>query len=430
MVKIISSRRPRRYIHLPDEILEIIIAFVSDSQRTLRSCTLVSRRWYYISMPLLYCQPRALEKSEAFQQFVRTILGILSPTSSSVALRRRRIGLARLVEILDLSGLIHHSTSSRTAQLINAVKNRLRAFAAPSLSLTYGFMASPRFVTLSRCTSLEFLNLAYMMKAIDFPSVKKAIRRMSRLTGLVLPTGVVIQGDQDLALDIEWPPQLSYLSVGISLLLDPERRMEAGFVWPQKLRHLILTGYTDPLWMEEFVALTAPFQPFPNVEVLEFLPLRRPSLRARNLEAPVETMGNAIGAWAVVRNFPNLKSLTMASDQCDEDFMSAYCHCESGRLEQLRLLSSEVGIQFSQETMSAAAIRGLRGLRGFWYEVTEGVNRKILKRYDEAFCDAIMDRYPDDPLPDVGWFTAVDVPYDAREFEYQTWDGLCYTSRI
>lgn len=135
MVKIISNRKPGRFVYLPDEILIDIISRVAEAQRTLVSCALVSIQWYHVTMPFLYGHPRRLEKNQAFDQFVRTILGVGEATTATV--RRRRNDLASLVRILDLSRLIHHSTNSLTAKLINAVKDGLKAFAAPSLSLTY-----------------------------------------------------------------------------------------------------------------------------------------------------------------------------------------------------------------------------------------------------------------------------------------------------
>ncbi|KAI5293984.1 hypothetical protein KEM52_004912 [Ascosphaera acerosa] len=307
------------------------------------------------------------------------------------------------------------------------------------------------FVTLARCERLEFLNLAYLMKEVEWPIIKRAIRNMPRLSGLVLPSQLMLDSSADLALDLPWPPRLAYLSVGLNFLGSrPEVQVRCGFTWPPTLRHLVVWGHTTPTWLSQFTLLIEPCPtPLASVEVLELLPIPVSLLRSREIElehlsAVTDTTQDALTLW---RTFPGLRSLSVAADICNEDFMHAVLlqPRDSMHLEHLRLLRADAGITFGIETMRAAAglgangqVGALHGLRGLWYESRAGrdgvgetvVSSETLQEYDEAFCDAALDADPDCSLPDVGWFRSINLPCAPRTFEYATWDGLHYLSPV
>ncbi|KAI5305902.1 coatomer subunit gamma [Ascosphaera pollenicola] len=247
---------------------------------------------------------------------------------------------------------------------------------------------------------------------------------MSHLTGLVLPPSLAIHSDEDMALDVEWPSNLSYLSIGLTFLVEPGRRAEAGFSWPLALRHLIISGKASEHWMDDFASLLNPFPPFSHVLTLELVATRTPSLRARHLEAPTNPTDNSTGAWMIIRKFPNLKSLAMPSNQCDEHFMSAYCKCEPVSLEHLHLFHIEGGLRFGTETLYEATTHGIRNLRGFWYQYNDaGIEENVLESYDEAL-DGVFAGKNDityESMADSGWFDVIDTPYRPREFRYETW---------
>jgi hypothetical protein len=48
------------------------------------------------------------------------------------------VDLGSLVQVLDLTGLVHHSSNSLTARLLGRVKKSLKIFAAPRVSFSYG----------------------------------------------------------------------------------------------------------------------------------------------------------------------------------------------------------------------------------------------------------------------------------------------------
>lgn len=247
---------------------------------------------------------------------------------------------------------------------------------------------------------------------------------MSRLSGLVLPASLTIQDQSEMALDVEWPPNLSYLSIGLTYLANPQACADAGFLWPSSLQHLIISGHASFRWLLEFVILLDPFPPFPDVSILELIPLRTPSLRSRNIELPTGPSDNSGGAWTIIHKFPNLKSLILPSTDCNEDFMEAYRQCQPQPLENLYLLQSDEGIHFEIETLYKAATQGLPNLRSFWYEYNNaGVDEDVLDDYETGIWRAMTDREGREPdiQPESGWFTIIDIPYRPRKIEHETW---------
>lgn len=124
---------PFRQIHLPTEIVVLIVSFAATDedddarrQSTMYACCLVSRRWYSAAVAFLYERPR-LDKGLSFKKFTDTVC-------PPIAARKSKLNLGNLVRRLDLSGLVHHSTNSLTARLLGRVRENLEVFIAPSVS--------------------------------------------------------------------------------------------------------------------------------------------------------------------------------------------------------------------------------------------------------------------------------------------------------
>lgn len=128
----------QQHLHLPTEILvqisslileEVIEDNVVGSQYTLHSFCLVSRQWYSAGIEFLYRHPK-LARGNSFSLFTNTVC---PPIRS----RERKVDLGSLVQELDLSGLVHHSSNSLTARLLSRVKKNLKRFTAPRVSFSY-----------------------------------------------------------------------------------------------------------------------------------------------------------------------------------------------------------------------------------------------------------------------------------------------------
>lgn len=124
---------PFRRIHLPTEILVLIVSFAASNedddarrQSTMYACCLVSPQWYSVAVAFLYERPR-LDKGLSFKKFTDTVC-------PPIAARKSKLNLGNLVRRLDLSGLVHHSSNSLTARLLGRVKENLEVFIAPSVS--------------------------------------------------------------------------------------------------------------------------------------------------------------------------------------------------------------------------------------------------------------------------------------------------------
>lgn len=134
-----QARASPRYVHIPTEILVQIANLIFDQwtedlspdfQSTLHKFCLVSRQWYSAGIGFLYHRPQ-LAKGNSFALFTNTVC---PPIRS----RGRKVDLGSLVQVLNLSGLVHHSSNSLTARLLGRVKKSLRKFAAPRVSFSYG----------------------------------------------------------------------------------------------------------------------------------------------------------------------------------------------------------------------------------------------------------------------------------------------------
>lgn len=94
-----------RYIHIPTEIVTLIVAFIADEdsekrrQQFLYKCCLVSWQWYSAAVPFLYERP-LLDKGLSFDRFA----DIVCPSISTVSARRNQmLDFGKFVRRLDLS---------------------------------------------------------------------------------------------------------------------------------------------------------------------------------------------------------------------------------------------------------------------------------------------------------------------------------------
>lgn len=129
-MKIGSAINAEAYVHLPTEILQLVISFVkggNDGQRNLWACCLVSRHWYSAAVPLLYESPSLQGRN--FESFSQTLC---PPVNAHI----RHVELAQFVKQLDMSTLAYESSNSTTARLLRRVKGSLESFNAPAKSFS------------------------------------------------------------------------------------------------------------------------------------------------------------------------------------------------------------------------------------------------------------------------------------------------------
>ncbi|KAL4892983.1 F-box domain protein [Aspergillus ambiguus] len=222
---------PSPAIYLPTELVVLIVSFAaadepSRRQRTLHSCCLVSRQWYSAAISYLYERPQ-LNSGTAFRRFTETI-------SPPIGARRSKINLGSLVHRLDLSGLVHHSSPSLTARLLGRIKDHLEVFIAPRVSFSTNSLPA-----LSKCLNLRQLDLSLVGDPIAFPSLKKALHRLTRLVSLRLPQSTTLTTDRDSDSDSDstaWPPHLHRLQ--LSGRFSPQTI--PLFAWPPALTSLAL----------------------------------------------------------------------------------------------------------------------------------------------------------------------------------------------
>lgn len=127
-MKIGKSIHALRFIHLPTEVIQHIVACIErggGTQRDIWSCCLVSRHWYSASINALYERPWL--RGRNFERFASTIC---PPIRAHV----RRVEVAKYVRHLDMSELAYESSNSMTARLLGRVKEGLETFVAPARS--------------------------------------------------------------------------------------------------------------------------------------------------------------------------------------------------------------------------------------------------------------------------------------------------------
>lgn len=120
-----------RFLHLPLEIIELIVSFIPigpQSQSQLHALTLVSRSWHAAAVSQLYHTPDI--HGDNFEQYLRAVC----PSVNSWI---RRNGLADLTRRLDLCKMRRTSDRNVTARLLGRMKASLNEFVAPRVRLSY-----------------------------------------------------------------------------------------------------------------------------------------------------------------------------------------------------------------------------------------------------------------------------------------------------
>ncbi|KAK2747065.1 hypothetical protein FQN55_005334 [Onygenales sp. PD_40] len=330
-------------LHLPGEIVVHILSFVRDKstrQKTLHSCCLVSRQWYSAAIPLLYERPRVDGKD--FDRFVSAI----SPSTKAYAPRG---DLGRYVRRLDFSNLVHHSSNSLMARIIGRVKNRLEVFIAPASSFSVVCL-SP----LSKCKKMRVLNLSFVLDALNFEAIKKAVRNMDNLTTLKLPPHTIINTP---ASNIPWPPKLAKMEINGPIDFDVAPNLD----WPKTITSLTLAKSGVPTSSPGHI-------------------LTNPSLnqRLRQLTVPFAPHNTFIDVFYLPVVISNLTFLSLPGHQInDEFFCMLSASCGGLRLECLEFGESPEPASFSTEIFADALEANLTRLRALAFHQCHCTEERI-----------------------------------------------------
>ncbi|ORY19764.1 hypothetical protein BCR34DRAFT_471210 [Clohesyomyces aquaticus] len=280
-------------MHLPDEILLEILEYLpqgAESQSTLASFCLVSRRWYDVAIRRLYDAPYL--QGRAYDLFVRTIC-------PSINAHIRKSELAGLVKVLDLAHIVHQGNKAITARLLGRTKGSLEVFIAPQASFAINCWAA-----LSKCTKLQVLNLSLVSECIAYQALTQTVRQLPELTEIYLPRcSNNYDSGWGLSMNIKWPP---------------------------KLRHLQLAGHVHGKFLSDINRQASSFPPTmtslsishcPRISTLDVHTLLRnlsanlTHVELRDLPYVKQGRLNGVLEWV-----PSLKSLTIAMDYIDVNF--------------------------------------------------------------------------------------------------------------
>lgn len=187
----------RPFIHLPDEIILLIIDHLATDQSTLAACCYISRQWHGVVLPYLYARPQLYGKG--FERFARTVC-------PSINLHVRRSPLSSLIKELDLGRLVHQSSKSMTARLLGRTKTSLELFRAPQASFAINCLPA-----LSKCILLRHLDLSLVSESPSLPDLLKAIYPLNNLTVLKLPRSTGYGSTSSKA--VRWPSNLKSLAL-------------------------------------------------------------------------------------------------------------------------------------------------------------------------------------------------------------------------
>ncbi|KAJ6020594.1 hypothetical protein N7540_006098 [Penicillium herquei] len=197
---------------------------LQQKQVTLAKFCLVNSQWYSVAISMLYFKP-IFASGGSFQKFLRTIC------STPKNRRQAYSDLGLLIRHLDLSNLIHESSNSKTARLLNKARG-LRLFSAPQSSFSLNCLAP-----LSKCSEMTFLDLSRAHNTgITFPVLKNTMSKLKKLWRLSLPASIKLtpcipesEGGPG-----QWPESL--IDLVISGELDHE--VMKVFEWPRNLLYL------------------------------------------------------------------------------------------------------------------------------------------------------------------------------------------------
>ncbi|KAL5366030.1 F-box domain protein [Aspergillus floccosus] len=335
-------------IHLPTELIVLIVSFVAADeanrrQSTLYNCCLVSRQWYSAAISFLYERP-CLNSGVAFKHFTETI-------SPRIGARSSKLNLGTLVHRLDLHLLVHHSSPSLTARLLGRVKDNLEVFIAPRVSFSTNSLPA-----LSKCLNLRHLDLSLVGDPIAFPSLKRALYKLTKLVSLRLPQSTVLTTDDP----TPWPPSLHRLQV--SGRFSPQDI--PLFAWPPGLTSLALKN-TD-LTVEHIGSLMSS----PHLSHS----LKRLTISDSNRFLCTESI-NAIPAF-----LPNLVFLSVPGDLVLDPFFEITAHA----FPPLALEVLEFGypyldpsLTYSTETLVRALESGLANVRSVGFSEVFVTDRRV-----------------------------------------------------
>lgn len=231
-----TNMKPASY--LPPELILEVLAYLTPcrystedilkaSQTTLAVCARISHAWYAATTPLLYSSPHLAGWN--YEKFVHTVC-------PSINAHVRASPLSSLVNVLDLSRLVHQGSKSMTARLLGRTKGSLEVFVAPQAS--FGVACLP---PLAKCEKLRVLDLRIVSEAPPLPDLLRCASGLERLETFKLPraTGFGVHNE------IRRRSNSSSGAVSPSSLSMP---------WPPALQALVLSGGIDAHFLHGVVA--------------------------------------------------------------------------------------------------------------------------------------------------------------------------------
>ncbi|KAJ5903066.1 hypothetical protein N7504_005449 [Penicillium tannophilum] len=230
--------------YFPTEVLIIIAEYVYDletygdslthnrredaklkRQSTLFNFCLVCHQWYSVGIEPLYREP-SVANGNRFMKFTKTLC---PPTK---ARNKTKSDLGSMIHVLNLGQLVHQSSNSVTARLLNKASENLVNFTAPRVSFSLNALAS-----LTKCRSLKYLDLSRVGdSSLSFPQLKKAVSKLASLRSLSLP--IYIPLTRTLPTTGTWPSSLTSLKIGGRI--DP--KLMENFDWPPNVTELVLSN--------------------------------------------------------------------------------------------------------------------------------------------------------------------------------------------
>lgn len=194
---IITRTSPRPWVHLPDEVILLILDYLTDEQATLAACCSLSRQWHEVVVPFLYARPQLYGRG--FGPFARTIC-------PSINLHVRKSPLSSLIKELDMGRLVHQGSKSMTARLLGRTKNNLEVFRAPQSSFAINCLPA-----LAKCSRLRSLDMSLVSECPPLPELLKALVHLDNLQRLRLPRSAGYGSTS--SREVQWPPKLRSLSL-------------------------------------------------------------------------------------------------------------------------------------------------------------------------------------------------------------------------
>ncbi|KAI9716227.1 MAG: hypothetical protein M1812_005452 [Candelaria pacifica] len=377
-------------VFLPTEIILHILSYLPknrSSQSILNSCCLISRQWYSAAVPQLYAYPRI--SGNNFTKFVATVC-------PSVNAHVRKSELAELVRILDMGNLVHDGSKSLTARLLGRMKGGLEDFVAPQASFAVNC-----FPALAKCSKLRHLDLSLISESVTLVDFFHAMKSLSRLSSLRFPRSANLErGFNDNS--YTWPPNLEklYIAGGISNDFLANIRNIPSSLFSLTIEHCprIFLGQ-----IRFFLSQVGP--------QLRYLKVGRNISRSGD-SSHQQNLDGLLGIC------PNLLSLSIAVDYCDNNEFLDYDHASQAP-HPLEYLEAEMshGASILPDIFTASAVceRILMG------------QLPCLRRF--RFSDMLI-WYDDKPEADDVLATLADLLDDAESNDEQRepTDGLAWYS--